>query len=1042
MDQAVFSRAYSQQDFCSFLRDFLPQDIQFSTEDFVIKKYKTITKACRIGAVPSLDLDIIEVQHNTADARIAISTDAFAMMADHSIHKALIIFTNGTNNYRFSLLTIDLAEDSKGKIVHCYSNPKRYSFFLGEDAKINTPYQQLINNGPVQDFQDLQSRFSLEVVNKAFYQELVGFFNKLVQEESETILMPSGQSAEAKKNFAVRLIGRIIFTWFLKQKKSEKGQLVPDSILSSGAVTAKEHIGGYYHSQLEILFFQLLNKPISQRSVRTEVFDLVPYLNGGLFTPHADDFYAPDPATNTSKYINTLRIADSWFADFFTFLETYNFTIDENTSFDQELSIDPEMLGRIFENLLAEIDAETGISARKATGSFYTPREIVDYMVDASLLEYFATSTSIGEKKLKAMISYDRDDDKEHPLTEQDKRAVIDAVASLKTLDPACGSGAFPIGMLQKLVYILYVVDEDGTRWRDKKLQDIPQLYRQKIETELRSQSKDYIRKLEVIKNSIFGVDIQPIAVEVSRLRAFLTLMVEEEIDDSRPNRGIEPLPNLEFKFVCANALIPGPKQQTDEQLFGDDFQESLKNAVDVYFSATGDEKTKQLERIKHLIDEKTQQEMRTFHSMATHSDPKMQDFLRQKKEKEQGEVIKKTNLWASYKNIFEHKPVGFFEAEYFFPSVEHGFDIVIGNPPYGVKFSKEDKKVFRKIYPESEFKIDSFSLFILKTLDLLDKNGVCIYIIPNTLLDNYFETKVRKKLLNETEVKTIIDLNDKVFDSAVVHSMIFSFVNRKSLEYDIDVDVSGILRDKFIKIPNTYFLGKPNSIFAIRDYEYKEVLDKIHSNSSNLNTILDLRQTIKSGNDKKYISEFSKGDNWKKILRGKDVDKFALNSPNLFIDYGKHLACPRDKKIFEQPKILIREAGSKVTAAYDDQNYYIMSSLYNGILIDDNYELKFILGLLMSDLFQFILNLKVFKKTEGAFTKAKIYHYDELPIRKCSKLEQEKISVIIEEILFLKSKNAKADIRDLENQINKLVYELYKVTPEEIEIVEESLRK
>ena len=465
MNQEIFSRAYSRKNFYSFLKYFLPKDIHFVEEDFVTNnKYKTITKACRIGTVPSLNLSIIEVQHNTTDARVAISTDAFSMMADHWIHKALIIFTNDTNNYRFSWLTIDLNEDSRGKIVHCYSNPKRYSFFLGEDAKINTPYQQLIAQGAVKDFQDLQNRFSLEVVNKAFYQELVGFFEKLVKEESKEMLMPSDSSAEIKKNFAVRLIGRIIFTWFLKQKKSTKGQLVPDALLSSKAVTAKSYVDGYYHDVLERLFFELLNKPIHERDIHGEMFDLVPYLNGGLFTPHADDFYSLDKETATSKYVNTLYISNDWFENFFSFLEKYNFTIDENTSFDQELSIDPEMLGRIFENLLAEIDEETGTSARKATGSFYTPREIVDYMVDASLLEYFKTKTNIDGKKLKAMISYDRDDDKEHPLGGDDKEKIIDAIAALRVIDPACGSGAFPIGMLQKLVYILYVVDEDGTR--------------------------------------------------------------------------------------------------------------------------------------------------------------------------------------------------------------------------------------------------------------------------------------------------------------------------------------------------------------------------------------------------------------------------------------------------------------------------------------------------------------------------------------------------------------------------------------------------
>ena len=208
--------------------------------------------------------------------------------------------------------------------------------------------------------------------------------------------------------------------------------MVPDELLSSSAV-----VENYYHTTLEPLFFGILNTNIENRDIRSPIFDKVPYLNGGLFNPQQDDFYLLDRDTFASRFINTLKIKDDWFRDFFTLLETYNFTIDENTVFDQELSVDPEMLGRIFENLLAEINPETGNSERKRTGSFYTPRQIVEYMVDQSLIEYLKTKTNIEENKLRALISYDLTDDIELELLE--KVEVINAIDSLKILDPACG---------------------------------------------------------------------------------------------------------------------------------------------------------------------------------------------------------------------------------------------------------------------------------------------------------------------------------------------------------------------------------------------------------------------------------------------------------------------------------------------------------------------------------------------------------------------------------------------------------------------------
>ena len=244
--------------------------------------------------------------------------------------------------------------------------------------------------------------------------------------------------------------------------------------------------------------------------------------------------------------------------------------------------------------------------------------------------------------------------------------------------------------------------------------------------------------------------------------------------------------------------------------------------------------------------------------------------------------------------------------------------------------------------------------------------------------------------------------------------------------------------------IPNSYFLKQANIAFDIRSYDQLSFFNKLRTNSIPLSQIIDIRQAIKSGNDKKYISDKKKGLNSKLILGGKNIGKWYLSDPKLYLEYGKHLACPRDYKIFEQPKILIREAGKEIIATYDKDNYYIMSSLYNGILINPSYDLKFILSLINSKLFQFIMNLKTFEKTSGAFTKAKIYHYDDLPIKKCSKTIQGKLCRLVDKILsianndhYLENLNKQAKVKSFEVEINQFIYKLYDLTPEEIKIVE-----
>jgi len=253
-------------------------------------------------------------------------------------------------------------------------------------------------------------------------------------------------------------------------------------------------------------------------------------------------------------------------------LSSYNFTVDENTPVDQEIALDPELLGKVFENLLASYNPETATSARKATGSYYTPREIVDYMVRISLLEYFKEQLPfIPEEKLKLLLS---DSDDIPDFTNEEKKKITESINHLKVLDPACGSGAFPMGILQRLVSVLQKIDPNNYYWCNQQVDDLMEMSQfigKNVQDEKEAEEEkkeikelfderilypDYARKLYLIQNCIYGVDIQPIAIQISKLRFFISIAIDQKIDRKKENYGIRPLPNLETKFVAANTLI------------------------------------------------------------------------------------------------------------------------------------------------------------------------------------------------------------------------------------------------------------------------------------------------------------------------------------------------------------------------------------------------------------------------------------------------------------------------------------------------------
>jgi hypothetical protein len=1047
---------YSRDAYLEFLRTFVPgftQDIRTASAD----KLQVTKEAYLLGESEKLDLAVFELTHiSSVDARVALSMDGFKLMKTSATYRALIIYrSEDSEDWRFSLLTATPDTDDKGKVIRKLSHPRRFSFFLGPNAKVNTPYQFLIKQGPVSNFEELQKRFSLEVVNKEFYKQISEQFTQLVggtlgsgkkQKTYEPLIKLPSQSPQSQVNmeFGVRLIGRIIFCWFLREKKSAKGlSLMPKELLSLEAVSKHSN---YYHSILEPIFFEVLNK--EHRSRREEYsgepYSLVPYLNGGLFSPHSDDYYKR-PNGEQSIFHNTLVVPDAWLKGLFEILETYNFTIDENTSFDEELSIDPEMLGRIFENLLAEINPETGESARKSTGSYYTPRVIVDYMVDESLLLYLQEHTKIPEEKLSVVISYDLSDDEAHPLAASEKKQVVETLGRLKLLDPACGSGAFPIGALQKIVFILQQVDPDGKLWLQKQLEKAHPEFRRDIEKKFSNRELDFLRKLGIIRECIFGVDIQPVATEIARLRCFLTLIVDERINDDEENRGIKPLPNLDFKFVTANSLIDLPKREESTQTAMFDNQEridQLKAIREQYFNAYGFEreqlKTEFVTAQKRLVDQLVEEH--GFMGVA------------------KAELTQKLSSWEP----FTHKPSSWFNPEWMF-GVSGGFDIVIANPPYisfGLrdtqKMTSEERNLLISKFPNSaEYKISVYAIFIDKAIQLSrPEGGIQTLIVPDSFLLGRYFSKIRAHILNKCRILCISWLPYKIFEATVGFSVIYTF-RRQSTVSDNDTFSARHIKSNEEIASQTYrsFDYRQSYFNSLKHNRFRLFFDNPTMGLVNKieNGCIELCSNVKFSSgligkfgQKSIISDTQQSDYWKPgIISGSEINRFVVKPDGYFLLYQKDkIKSGYDSVDYFSPKLFIRQTGDSVICAYDETGLLALNNVHIGNQLDHGLPLKYIIAILNSRLMNWYYRT-ISLETGRTMAQTDIETLDSLPIKNVGADGQSKIIELVDRILsstksndYLENSEKQSEVRAHEIKIDKLVYELYGLTREEIGIV------
>lgn len=499
-------------------------------------------------------------------------------------------------------------------------------------------------------YEKWQKVFNSEVLTKQFYNDLFEWYQWAVSPEANVTFPGDVDTQDDDREDIdtriIRLITRLMFVWFIKQK-----DLVPSSIFDEEYVRTilkdfdaqSTTEGNYYQAILQNLFFGTLNRPIMEDGERREfaqantadvknlyryaelfsisedeiidLFSTVPFLNCGLFecqdkTKTLDGverrFYYDGFSRNGRKK-NGVFMYRAFVPNVLFFHPTkgiisifnkYVFTIEENTPQDVQVALDPELLGKVFENLLGAYNPETKETARNESGSFYTPREIVQYMVNESLVAHL--KQTVGEElepQYRQLLDFTTE---EVQLTTDQKAKILHSLFTCKILDPACGSGAFPMGMLQQMVHILQQVDPDNTQWRDillnmavdesrrafgivdeeerkKKLLEIEDTFNNGLN------SPDYTRKLYIIESCIYGVDIQPIAMLISRLRFFITLICEQnDIQRDKPeiNFGIKTLPNLESKFVAANSLINAEIHQYNEDWTQDKALAILKNEL------------------------------------------------------------------------------------------------------------------------------------------------------------------------------------------------------------------------------------------------------------------------------------------------------------------------------------------------------------------------------------------------------------------------------------------------------------------------------
>ncbi len=949
---------------------------------------------------------------------------------------ALVVFDSG-DHWRLSFIC-----DIKGEAT----SPKRYTYVFGSDDLLyRTPIERfnfLKKKGI--SFENLKTAFSVEALSDEFfdkYREQYADFiqyitgkrfvkagskweEKVLGEPNAALMQAFDHNEKKIRDYVKKMMGRITFLHFLQRK----GWMCGDLNYMQNMFENSSYKNDYLDSVLEPLFFGILNTKPAERealfadygwdkSLLVEWKD-IPYLNGGLFERDEED----EPES---------RFPADYFKRLFQFFSEYNFTIDENDPNDAEVGVDPEMLGKIFENLLED---------NKDKGAFYTPKEIVRYMCQESLIAYLETNTSVAKDKIRQFVLSPEEGVADIP--EKKKPKLLAALEEVKICDPAIGSGAFPMGLLNELLHCREVLS--GEHYDRAEI------------------------KKSIIQNNIYGVDIEKGAVDIARLRFWLSIVVDEETPS--------PLPNLDYKIMQGNSLIESfmgvdlskltyekeyKKDKGEISLFDDEknrLQKTVSHLLSSYYSCSDhDRKVKLQQEISDTINKQLE---------AQAYDP---EILRE---------LRAINLAENNKFFLWHT---WFSDVFSRDDDKNGFDIVIGNPPYissktqlsnPILAEQRNSLVASGKYSCLYQKWDLYIPFIEFGINqICSTNGVCAMIVPYPLTNQIYAQKLREMILTKFHLFELVDLNGtKIFNNATVSNCI-PFIKRTKGE---NTTISNI--DEKLHITPSFTKSYKDLIQDEKTYIWNVSNENRDSNRhSDMLTLGDLCYISKGMvlysedglfTNEDLISNTPDSIHCRPYLEAKDMDTYAINNIR-YIEYDTHrvpdmVSRPTFRELYDRPKLMFNclgkmkvmidysnqfvcQQGIRVALLWNDlhgvENRSILTSIkrYSRLSrcemekTSTSFNMYYLLGILNSKYAaQLLTNIR------GGDYHIVPEHIRNIPIASTTEDMQNKVAEIVLKIIDLKKLHQNTSV--LEAEIDKIVYSIYGLTDAEIKIIEQSI--
>ncbi|WP_277233285.1 N-6 DNA methylase [Phocaeicola salanitronis] len=992
--------------------------------------------------------------------------DIAAQTIDQSIIHGVLAFyySKDVADYRLTYIAKQSSFNENGELIKSETAPKRYTFLLGENESCRTASDRLYElitkkkKGSVY-LADVTEAFSVERLNKDFFAGYKAQYSKFLKRLADT---------KQNRDYVKKLLGRLVFLQFL-QKKGWMGVPASRSDWEGGDKNYLSHLIEHYEGNdrilsdvLEVLFFNTLNEKregdIADARLGENI--KIPYLNGGLFEKDSIDKLDID-------------FPYSYFKELMDFFSMYNFTIDENDPDDSEVGIDPEMLGHIFENLLED---------NKDKGAFYTPKEIVQYMCRQSIIQYLKTHEPNEQyaEPIERLIN----DGIVMPILQTKTVAsrLIQLLKDVKVCDPAIGSGAFPMGILYVLYHTIHHLQSHA---EPNKSFDSTQT------------------KLDIIQNNIFGVDIEQGAVDIARLRFWLALVVDEVSP--------QPLPNLDYKIMCGNSLLN--RYDIDESLGAIfDFYNETCDAKDqlslerykqlvVNYATTSSHITKQ--HLKETIDcikrvfrsELTDRERSKLRKLKSKIIDLDSPSLFERTEQEKKGLVK---LKAKLKELEKEQTTiesnklykDSFEWRFEFPQLLNkegefiGFDIIIGNPPYGASFTTAEKNVLKARYSDVHMRTpESYCYFISLAFRLARNTGVVSYIVPNNMFFQNENEKTRSLLLFRHQLVRAINLGDNTFENADVPTCIFvSKVQHKEI-YDIAYsdyrmcNIHDIEWDKNIEsTSSTLIQSVPAYVVGLSNEDIR-ILGTIREQGVSIDSIAEeMASGISTGGDKIFKINRSVIDKFhieesiiRNILVGGDIDSYSISYKYEYLIYTTretniqdypfaetYLETYKDKLmqrsesrkgilpwyalgrnryplLFEEPKIIMRQTSDSIRCVYDEKGFYVLNSILVFKKNTSEYTYKYLSTVLNSTLTDYLYK-KLTQEEGRTFAEVKPANVRKLYIPKATQEEQNILSILYDYMAVLKGNNMPQPISSMnvlfidlfERIIDGCIYELF----------------